>query len=310
MHDDQLEIHDDAVRLLIAAQFPEWSTEPLSRLPGSGTVNAIFRIGDRLTARFPLRGTDAAVTAQLQAEAAAMDELSDVSPFPVPRHVAIGRPGSGYPLPWSVQTWLDGDIATPDGLAGSEPFARDLAELIGALRTVDTKGRRFSGGGRGGDLRGHDDWVAECIRESALDFDARTLSSLWAAFRELPRAQPDAMVHGDLIPANLLARDARLVGILDGGGFGPADPALELVCAWHVFDEGARAVLRESLGIGALEWTRGAAWAFEQAIGLVWYYRATNPVMYELGRSTVGRILADDEIRRLVADPTVLRLAR
>ena len=115
MHDDQLDIDTDVVRELIATQFPEWSGEPLTRVHGSGTVNAIFRIGDRLAARFPLRGTDAATAAQLRAEASAMEELAEHSPFPVPRHVAMGRPGSGYPLHWSVQTWLDGDDATPDG---------------------------------------------------------------------------------------------------------------------------------------------------------------------------------------------------
>ena len=113
MHDDELDIDPDVVRELIATQFPEWSGEPLTRVHGSGTVNAIFRIGDRLAARFPLRGTDAATSAQLRAEASAMEELAGRSPFPVPRHVAIGRPGSGYPLAWSVQTWLEGDVATP-----------------------------------------------------------------------------------------------------------------------------------------------------------------------------------------------------
>ncbi|ORA32840.1 phosphotransferase [Mycobacterium aquaticum] len=32
----------------------------------------------------------------------------------------------------------------------------------------------------------------------------------------------------------------RLVGIIDVGGLGPADPALDLVCAWHLFNEPAR----------------------------------------------------------------------
>ena len=40
------------------------------------------------------------------------------------------------------------------------------------------------------------------------------------------------MSHGDLIPGNVLVNDGRLVGILDCGGFGPADPALDLVAAF------------------------------------------------------------------------------
>jgi len=31
-------------------------------------------------------------------------------------------------------------------------------------------------------------------------------------------------------------------------------------------------------------------------MGLVWYYRESNPVMADLGRSTMNRLLADAEI--------------
>jgi hypothetical protein len=40
-----------------------------------------------------------------------------------------------------------------------------------------------------------------------------------------------------------------------------------------------------------LEWERGKAWAFEQAMGLVWYYVESNPVMSRMGRRTLERIL-------------------
>lgn len=74
--------------------------------------------------------------------------------------------------------------------------------------------------------------------------------------------------------------------------------ALDLVCGWHLLDPAARAVLRSRLAVGDLEWSRGAAWAFEQALGLVWYYRDTNPVMAALGASTVNGLLAGVEVRR------------
>ncbi|WFR84638.1 hypothetical protein [Arthrobacter sp. Y-9] len=45
------------------------------------------------------------------------------------------------------------------------------------------------------------------------------------------------------------------------------------------------------MGVGAEEWERGAGWAFQQAMGLVWYYRESNPDMSELGRSTLDRLL-------------------
>jgi len=81
--------------------------------------------------------------------------------------------------------------------------------------------------------------------------------------------------------------------VLDSGGFSPAGRALDLVGAWHLLDTGGRRRLRERLGCSDLEWERGAAWAFAQAIGLVWYYEPSNPTMAALGRSTLRRLLED-----------------
>jgi aminoglycoside phosphotransferase (APT) family kinase protein len=83
------------------------------------------------------------------------------------------------------------------------------------------------------------------------------------------------------------------VGVLDAGGFGPADPALDLVAAWHLLDRERRDIVRRRLGSDEAEWKRGAAWALQQAMGLVWYYQRTNPRMSALGRNTLSRLLED-----------------
>lgn len=306
MHDDQLNVSLPTIELLVREQFPDL-TGPIRLLPGSGTVNAIARVGDGVTARFPLRlEPPDEVQSFLEAEQAALAELSEVSPFPTPRPLGIGHPGHGYPLPWSLQTWLDGDDGwQAEGLGGpgipssDEAFADDLVTLIRALRAADTRGRRFSGSGRGGSLRTHEAWMQTCLTRTAGLVDADTLAGLtrlWQGFRELPEAaQPDVMTHGDLIPGNVLVtvREGvrRLAGLLDGGGFGPADPSLELVAAWHLLDSGPRERLREALGCDDLEWARGRAWAYQQAMGLYWYYRTSNPPMSLLGERTLRRLL-------------------
>lgn len=299
MHEDQRDIDVATACGLIAEQFPLWAGAPVTALPGIGTVNAVFRIGDRLTARFPLTGAPDATRARLEAEASAMQELRACSPFPAPAHVAFGEPGAGFDLPWSVQTWLAGEVATSYSAAESSAFASELATLIRAFRAVATNGRRFSGAGRGGELRGHDAWMAECIARSSSMYDAVTLTAVWDAFRILPREHPDVMTHGDLTPVNVLSTDGRLAGLLDTGGFGPADPALELVGAWHLLDAERRSHLRRDLEIDDVQWLRGAAWAFEQAMGLVWYYRTSNPVMAEIGRVTMHRLLGDPDVEAL-----------
>jgi aminoglycoside phosphotransferase (APT) family kinase protein len=305
MHDGQLAVPVATVRALVAEQFPEWRRLAVRAVGSPGTVNTIFRIGDRLAARFPLVSEDVdRVRVQLAAEAAAGRELAGRTRFATPEPVALGEPGAGYPLPWSVQTWLPGITATGRDPGDSVPFARDLAEFVAGVRAIDTRGRRFSGSGRGGDLRTHDEWMETCFDRSQGLLDVPRLRSLWRVMRELPRdGRPDVMSHGDLIPGNVLVAEsvagaaagvgaARLAGVLDVGGFGPADPALDLVASWHLLDDGPRQVLREALGSDDLDWARGQAWAFEQAMGAVWYYTTTNPPMAGMGRRTLGRILA------------------
>lgn len=90
-----------------------------------------------------------------------------------------------------------------------------------------------------------------------------------------------------------MSGEGRLAGVLDVGGLGPADPALDLVGAWHLLDAAARKVFRESLRPDELQWQRGRAWAFQQAMGLVWYYADSNPPMSRVGRRTLDRLLAD-----------------
>ncbi|WP_246645945.1 aminoglycoside phosphotransferase family protein [Nonomuraea ceibae] len=293
MHAGQLTVTPETVRALVAEQFPQWRDLPVTGVAAHGTVNAIFRIGDGLAARFPLEPRDVDSTrAWLQKEARAAGELAGRTRFRTPEPVALGEPGAGYPLPWSVQTWLPGVVATDADPGESVAFAHDLAALVHDLRALDTRGRTFSGSGRGGDLKDHDAWMETCFTHSEHLLDVPRLRRLWAELRILPREGADVMNHCDLIPGNVLVSGGRLAGILDVGGFAPADPALDLVSAWHLLEAGPRQALRDDLGCTDLEWERGRAWAFQQAMGLVWYYVDSNPPMSRLGARTLQRILA------------------
>lgn len=179
-------------------------------------------------------------------EAAAAREFAEESPVPSPEPVALGEPGHGYPLPCSVQTWLPGRDAVNTDPACSRAFAEVVASLLTCLRAVDTRGRRFSGLGRG---------------------------------------RP---------PPNVLVAAGRLVGVLDTGGFSADHPALDLVSVWHLCDVGQRPVVRDLLGCSDVQWRRGMAWALQQAMGLVWYYAQTNPVMSHWGKRSLRRLLTSD----------------
>jgi aminoglycoside phosphotransferase (APT) family kinase protein len=294
MHPNQLAVSVETVQTLVAGQFPQWQTLPVQALASQGTVNALFRIGDGLLARFPLQPADVASTRRwLESEARAARQLLGRTRFPTPEPVALGEPGPGYPLPWSVQTWLPGTVATDQDPGESIPFAHDLAEFIQGVRAIGTGGKTFSGQGRGGQLPAHDRWMQTCFERSEHLLDVPRLRRIWAGLRSLPRTADDVMTHGDLIPANVLVSGGRLAGVIDVGGMKPADPALDLVSAWHLLEPGPRQVLHDDLECDDLEWERGKAWAFEQAMGLVWYYLDSNPPMSDLGRRTLQRIMAD-----------------
>jgi aminoglycoside phosphotransferase (APT) family kinase protein len=169
-----------------------------------------------------------------------------------------------------------------------------MCEQLATVRAIDTRGRTYDGHGRGGELCTHDEWMQECLANSEGLLDVATLRSIWAEMRDLPRGDtPDIMNHGDLIPPNTLVADGRLVGVLDVGGLGAADPALDLVSAWHLLDTARRQLLRDYVGSDDAEWQRGRAWAFQQALGAVWYYVDSSPTMSAGCRRTLERILAD-----------------
>jgi hypothetical protein len=98
--------------------------------------------------------------------------------------------------------------------------------------------------------------MATCFERSESLLDVSRLRRLWAGLRELPR--------------------------------------VDLVGAWHLLDDEPRCAFRAELGCDDLQWARGAAWAFEQAMGVVWYYVDSNAAMSAMGRRTLDRILRAD----------------
>lgn len=136
MHADELDTDEALVRRLLAAQFPRWAALPIEPLPAGGTDNAIYRLGEELSVRLPRRR---GARGSFDDEFAWLPKLAPLLPVRIPRPVARGAPGEGYPHEWAVFDWIAGDDATsaPLDLMGA---AVDLADLLEALRSIDPAG--------------------------------------------------------------------------------------------------------------------------------------------------------------------------
>lgn len=308
MHEGQLELDAVTVAALIKDQFPSWAALPVRVVNSHGTVNLLFRLGEELLLRFGMENPGIIASRDvLAAEVRAAHRLRGRVPCATPEFVAWGEPGRGYPLPWAVYRWLPGVIASDCTAASSEQIAHDVALFVAAVRSMDTDGRTFSGTGRGGVLSTHDSYVEIGLGRSGDLIDTTALGELWDRLRSTPRDDvPDRWTHGDLMPGNLLIAGGRLAAVIDVGGLGPADPALDLQPAWNLFEPGPRDAFRAALDVGEQEWDRGKGWALAQAIGCLWYYRDSNPVMSQTALVTLEALLTDhaaDRTPRVVPKP-------
>jgi len=127
----EVDVTDELVRALLAAQCPELAGLPLRRV-ANGWDNVMYRLGDRHAVRIPRRRLAAPL---VEHEQRWLPVLAPHLPVPVPVPLHAGRPQDGYPWCWSVTPWLDG-VPAATRLAGGgmgEPFARALAAFAVAL---------------------------------------------------------------------------------------------------------------------------------------------------------------------------------
>jgi aminoglycoside phosphotransferase (APT) family kinase protein len=287
MHKDEVRTDSDLVQRLVVGQFPEWADRPVTPVPSGGTDNAIYRLGDELAVRLPR--IEAAVK-QVEFEHEWLPVLARHLPVAVPVPCAVGQPAEGYPWPWAVYRWVDGEHPT-EGNTDPRWFAADLGELVAGLRRADTTGA--PAGYRGGGLSGRDKYLREWT-EAARDLvEVDAVISIWEAALAAPAWDgPPVWSHGDLLAGNVLVKDGRLCGLIDFGTAGIGDPACDAMAAWTLLDHDSRHVFRETAGFDDATWARGKGWALT-FISALTYYRETNPTMYAIAQRAVGAVLSD-----------------
>jgi aminoglycoside phosphotransferase (APT) family kinase protein len=288
MHEGEVEIDADLVRRLIAAQLPHLSELPISEIASTGTVNAIFRLGGDLSVRLPRvsGGAD-----DLERELAWLPKLVGRLPIAIPEPMVTGRPGYGFPFPWAVYRWIEGETYSAGCVDDERQAATDLAGFITQLRRIDRSsapptGRR--------PLRELDAVTRDAIQSLRGALDTSATTAAWDVSVQAPPWDGNGVwLHCDLLPSNLLVAAGRLKAIIDFGSAGIGDPAQDVVPAWSVFDVAGRLAFRNALGVDDATWARARAYALHQALLIIPYYRETNPAFVDAATRTAQRVIHD-----------------
>lgn len=257
-------------RRLVDAQFPDWAGLPLRPVDPAGSDHVIFRLGAELSVRLPRHS---GAIGQAEKEFHWLPRLAAHLPLAVPVPVAVGRPGSGYPWPWAVSRWLDGEVATVE--ADSPETAGQLAEFLSALQRFDAT-EVPSGDDR--PLAERDRATRAAIASLGEVFGAAAMTEVWEAALDAPGwGRAPVCFHGDFHTGNLLTVEGRLSAVIDFGGLGVGDPARDLTIAFTLMSPGSRAAFRAALGVDDATWARGRGWALATGLNAYQSYAAVSP---------------------------------
>ncbi len=142
MHAGEVDIDEELVMRLVATQFPRLAELPIRAVRSTGTVNAIYRLGDHLCARLPRVPSG---IQDLERELHWLPKLAPSLSLRVPGPVAQGHPARDYPFLWAIYGWIDGQPYRDDLVHDERQAAADLAQFVVELRRVILWAHRAAG---------------------------------------------------------------------------------------------------------------------------------------------------------------------
>jgi len=261
-----MEITDRLVRRLIDSQFPEWMDLEIRPVEKSGHDNRTFRLGSEMTVRLPSHESYASA---VEKELAWLPIFKPLLSLPIPVPVAKGEPTDEYPLPWSINRWIEGDTVTHNNLRDLNEFAEDLAKFLKELEAIDAS-RGIPAGvqnfHRGGNLAVYDGDTRSIIETLSDPYDQKLLTEIWELSLATRYQSAPLWLHGDVAVGNLLVRDGRLCGVIDFGTMGVGDPSSDLVMAWNFFDDASREIFLTLMNFDEDTVNRARGWALWKAL--------------------------------------------
>lgn len=288
-----IELDAATARKVIDAQFPDYANLPLRPIVSGGTDNTMFRLGDRLCARFPKR--DEAVP-HIEKEQVWLPRLASL-PLNIPVPVGHGIATDLFPHPWSIYEWLPGASLIESEISNWRRAATTLADFVLSLQARDVNSAPLAGAQnhyRGVELGQRDRLTRAAIAGLSDIYPETSLLRVWDQALRTPKHDgAPVWLHGDLQGGNILVDGGHLSAIIDFGLSGVGDPACDLMVAWSVLPKSARPVFREETGASENRWMRGRGWALSVSVIALEYYRGRNETLSQISQQTIDAILDD-----------------
>ena len=260
-----LKINKELVQKLIRDQFPEYAHLKICQVKKSGHDNRTFRLGDKMTIRLPSGENYAS---QVEKELFWLPKLKKYLSLSIPTSLAKGEPTVDYPFPWSINKWIEGDMANCSNVTDLNQFAVDLAGFLKELQAIDTSNGPVAGEHnfyRGGDLTIYHEETKAALKNLKL-LQTDKLNDIWSIALESKWMKRKVWIHGDIAPGNLLVKNGKLCGVIDFGMLGVGDPSCDYAIAWTFFDRKSRKIFFKELRCDKDTWNRARGWALWKAL--------------------------------------------
>ncbi|MBM6384067.1 MAG: aminoglycoside phosphotransferase family protein [Paenibacillus sp.] len=261
-----IEITTELVRQLIQSQFPEWKHLAIAPVDKSGHDNRTYRLGNEMTVRLPSHERYASA---VQKELTWLPFFKPYLSLPIPAPIAKGEPTVEYPLPWSVNQWIEGSTVTVENITDLNTFAEDLAGFLIELEAIDASQGIPAGiqnFHRGGNLAVYDQDTRSVIDVLPSQYNPKLLLEIWELALATKYEAAPLWLHGDVAVGNLLVQNGRLCGVIDFGTMGVGDPSSDLVMAWNFFDDRSRDIFLRRMNADQDMINRARGWALWKAL--------------------------------------------
>ena len=259
-------ININLVKQLINEQFPHWAHLDIKPVVHGGNDNRTFHLGKDMSVRLP---SAEGYVPQVEKEQKWLPFLASQLTLPIQTPIAKGEPSEDYPMPWSINKWLDGEVLTHDNVNDLHQLAKDLGSFLLDLQAIDSSEGPLGGAHnfhRGGDLAVYDQETRSAVAEHKKSLPIRMITEIWDQALATKWQTSPVWVHGDVAPGNLLVKNGKLCAVIDFGILGVGDPACDAAIAWTFFDRASRKTLKNSLKMDDDTWDRAKGWALWKAL--------------------------------------------